>query len=238
MTTTQVTSIASEQQTKQPYHHGNVKEALIQAAVKLLEAEPVQNLSLRRLAKEVGITPTAVYNHFSDKDALVVAIKLESFEHFNEFILKHCTGIEDPEVILLELGVAYYQFSKRFPSEFDVLFNYTIPAESNTDELIQTACQGQELLKDVIQAILVKRGKDYDEDLLVKVSIMAWTNIHGLVTLTASDSIKTSAECQGWPVKYALLEDKEVESMISDHVSVMINGMINCQCFQVGCESC
>ena len=238
MTASQMTPLTSDDQSKQPYHHGNVKEALVEAAIKLLESEPVQNLSLRRLAKEVGITPTAVYNHFSDKDALVAAIKLESFENFNDFIRAHCADIDDPETIFLELGVAYYRYSKQYPSQFDVLFNYAIPAESNTDELIQTACQGQELLKNVIQAILIKRNKSYDEDLLIKASLMAWTNIHGLVALVASGSIKSSAECQGWPKKFALEEDQDVEQMIADHVSVMINGMINCQCFQIDCESC
>ncbi len=203
-----------------------------------MESEPVQNLSLRRLAKEVGITPTAVYNHFSDKDALVAAIKLESFDYFNEFLRSHCSDIEDPEIIFRELGVAYYRFSKQSPSQFDVLFNYAIPAEANTEELIQTACQGQELLKNVIQAILIKKNKPFDEELLIKASIMSWTHIHGLVTLTASGSIKTSAECQEWPKKFALEEDKDVEDMIADHVSVLINGMINCQCFQIDCQNC
>jgi AcrR family transcriptional regulator len=222
----------AESKSKQTYHHGNVKEALIQAAITLLQDEPVQNLSLRRLAKEVGITPTAVYNHFSDKDALVAAIKMESFENFNQFLKQHCTEIDDPEKIFLELGVGYYRFSKQYPSQFDVLFNYAIPPESNTEELIETACQSQELLKNVIQAILIKRGKDYNEDILIKASLMAWTQIHGLVTLTASGSIAASARCQEWPEQFAMIQDKDVEQMIADHVSVLIHGMTQCQCFQ------
>ena len=50
----------------QRYHHGNVKEALIDVAMKLIEANEVEMISLRRLSKEVGVTPSAVYNHFSD----------------------------------------------------------------------------------------------------------------------------------------------------------------------------
>lgn len=228
----------TDTQTKQSYHHGNVKEALVQAAVKLLESEPVQNLSLRRLAKEVGITPTAVYNHFSDKDALVVAIKLEAFEHFNQYILTHCAGEDEPENVLVELGVAYYLYSRQYSSKFDVLFNYEVPLEANTEELIQTACQGQELLMNLIRGILQKHNKNFNEDLLIKASIMAWTNIHGLVTLIASGSIKASAECQDWPPKYKLDDDVEVKRIIADNVSVLLNGFFNCQCFQVDCQDC
>ena len=223
----------TELETKQNYHHGNVKAALIDAAKALLLTEKVQNLTLRRLAKEVGVTPTAVYNHFSDKDALVCAIKLEGFENFNVFIKEQCADIDDPEKIIVQLGIAYYRFYKIYPSQFDVLFNYAIPPESISDDLIERACQSQDLLKNVIQAILVKRGKDFNEDVLVKASIMAWTQIHGLVTLTASGSIAASANCQGWPEKYAMIHDKDVEQMIRDQVSVMIHGLADCQCFQV-----
>ena len=228
----------AELQIKQSYHHGNVKLALVQAAIHLLRDEPVQNLSLRRLAKEVGITPTAVYNHFSDKDALIAAIKQESFENFNEFLRNQCADIDDPEKILMQLGIAYYRFSKQFPSQFDVLFNYTIQPEANTEELIETACQSQDLLKEVIKAILIKRDKKFNENVLIKASILAWTQIHGLVTLTASGSISTSARCHEWPEQFALEKESEVEQMISDQVSVMINGLTSCQCFAVDCNNC
>ena len=224
---------AAEQHNKQSYHHGNVKAALVHAAINLLQDEPVQNLSLRRLAKEVGITPTAVYNHFSDKDALIAAIKLEGFDNFNKFLQQHCAEVDDPEKILLQLGIGYYRFSREFPSQFEILFNYSIPLESNTEELIETACQSQDLLKNVIQAVLVKRDKSFDEDVLIKACIMAWTQIHGLVTLTASGSIGASAHCHGWPEQFALLKDYDVEKMIADQISVLVQGMTSCQCFQI-----
>ena len=228
---------SAEQHHKQAYHHGNVKVALVHAAISLLQEEPVQNLSLRRLAKEVGITPTAVYNHFSDKDALIAAIKQEGFDNFNAFLQKHCAEVDDPEKIMLQLGIAYYRFSREFSSQFDILFNYSIPFESNTEELIATACQSQDLLKDVIQAILVKRGNSFNEDILIKASIMAWTQIHGLVTLAASGSIGASAHCHGWPEQFALLNEGDVERMIADQISVLIQGMTSCQCFQVDRQS-
>lgn len=225
----------AEQKPKQTYHHGNVKEALIQAAINLLMEEPVQNLTLRRLAKEVGITPTAVYNHFSDKDALIAAIKVEGFANLNQFLKQQCSEVEvdDPEKVFLALGVAYYRFSQLFPSTFDVLFNYTIPPESQTQELIEIASRSQELLTNVIQAVLVKRGKSYNEDVLIKASLMAWTHIHGLVRLVASGSIAANARCQGWPEKFAMTKDKDVEQMIADQIAVLIHGMTNCSCFQL-----
>ena len=63
--------------TQDSYHHGNVKEALIDAALRLIESNQEGAMSLRRLSREVGITAPAVYNHFADKEALMIAIKVQ-----------------------------------------------------------------------------------------------------------------------------------------------------------------
>jgi AcrR family transcriptional regulator len=65
------------------YHHGNVKEALLTAAQNHIENNQGEKISLRALSKEVGITPSAVYNHFADKDALLLAIKIRIPENFH-----------------------------------------------------------------------------------------------------------------------------------------------------------
>lgn len=68
------------------YHHGNVKEALLTAAQNHIENNQCEKISLRALSKEVGITPSAVYNHFADKDALLLAIKIRIFQNLNRFL--------------------------------------------------------------------------------------------------------------------------------------------------------
>lgn len=216
---------------KQSYHHGNVKAALIEAAKNLLMKEKVQNLTLRRLAKEVGITPTAVYNHFSDKDALIVAIKTEGFEHYNAYLQQHCTETEDPEKMLLQLGIGYYHFSRDFPSQFEILFNYTVSPEADITELLQTSCQSEEQLRDVMRRIFEKHGQEYNDETLIRACLMAWTQIHGLVTLIAAGAIRSTAECQEWPEKFSLVDDKEVDQLIADHISVLIQGITHCECF-------
>ena len=75
----------TEEDKTQPYHHGNVREALIDEGMQLIESNQVELLSLRRLAKEVGVTPSAVYNHFPNRNALMLAIKIRLYDEFNKF---------------------------------------------------------------------------------------------------------------------------------------------------------
>lgn len=62
------------------YHHGNVKNELINAALEIMENEDLEKVSLRRLARMIGVTPAAVYNHFASKDVLMEGIKTRAFE--------------------------------------------------------------------------------------------------------------------------------------------------------------
>ena len=100
----------------QPYHHGDVKNALINAAMKLIDTNELEAMSLRRLAKEVGVTPSAVYNHFTDKDALMMAIKIRLYEDINRYFDSHYPESDDPEQTLLDMCYTYFHFSREFPT--------------------------------------------------------------------------------------------------------------------------
>jgi AcrR family transcriptional regulator len=104
------------QKTGSNYHHGNVKEALLNAAQNHIENSQGEMISLRALSKEVGVTPSAVYNHFSDKSALLLAIKIRIYQSFNKFFAKNCKETESPDKALTEMCLAYFHFSREFPS--------------------------------------------------------------------------------------------------------------------------
>ncbi len=99
--------LTEEQKSSPRYHHGNVKKALIDVAMTLLEENQLARISLRRLSKEVGVTPSAVYNHFVDKDALMLAIKMRVYEDFNSFFEERSSAARNPQPQPLAMGLAY-----------------------------------------------------------------------------------------------------------------------------------
>ena len=68
------------------YHHGNLRQSLLEASIKLLDNEGFDALSLRRLAEEVGVSRQAPYHHFRDKQALLAAIGEEGFSRLNQML--------------------------------------------------------------------------------------------------------------------------------------------------------
>ena len=221
--------LTEDQKANNSYHHGNVKEALVDVAMQLIEADEVELISLRRLSKEVGVTPSAVYNHFSDKNALMLAIKLRLYEDFNRFFEGRSSQTENPEQALLEMCLAYYHFSQEQPSRFHFLFSSTLPLEWSTPQMVEISCRGIVKTRRLVLKIYEKYQIPCDEEAAVNTTLLVWSQLHGIVTLKNSGSIQAAVAYQDWPPSCALAHDEEVEQLIRNHVEMTVNAILNSQ---------
>jgi len=114
---------------KQPYHHGDLKNALIAAGIDVLAKEGVHGLSLRKVAQRAGVSHAAPYAHYTDKQALIAAISTEGYRRLYETL----RGVgeryhDDPLRQLVEGAWAYVQFALQEPDHFKLTFS--VAAES------------------------------------------------------------------------------------------------------------
>jgi AcrR family transcriptional regulator len=105
---------------KMSYHHGNLRPALIRAAVDILDAEGTPGLTLRAVARRAGVSRQAPYNHFRDVDDLIAAVAETSFDELLDE-LDSVLGEGHPRQ-LEELGVRYVLFAVMNPARFRVMF--------------------------------------------------------------------------------------------------------------------
>lgn len=213
----------------QPYHHGNVKEALVDTALKLIENHDIGTLSLRKLSREVGITPSAVYNHFADKDALLLAIKTRIYDHMNQYFEARRSTATDPEQVLLEICMAYYHYSNEHSSQFQFLFSSTLPLEWQTPETVAVSCRSLLHVRKLVWQIFEKYQIPCLETAVVNAALLVWSQVHGIVTLRNSGSIKAAVAHLEWPTSCGLANDAEVEQLIRSHLQLMVNGILNSQ---------
>ena len=209
------------------YHHGNVKEALLDAAQDYIENNEGEMISLRALSKKVGVTPSAVYNHFDDKNALILAVKMRLYQGFNEFYAEHCTETNDAKNALVEMCLAYFHFSRLYPRQFKCLFSSSLPMEWSTDEVIDISCRCIVRVRGLVLAIHNKYQLHCSEEEIVNATLLIWSQLHGIITLRNSGLIAAAVTHQGWPQSCGLIEDHNVERLIKNHVQVMIDGMVN-----------
>ncbi len=156
---------------KSGYHHGDLRAALLTTAMRMLENG--ETFSLRAVARNAGVSPTAPYRHFADRDALESALAVEGFRD-----LKHdlTAGRDLPTSIadLAEFGVAYVDFAMRRPALFRLMFGN--PCDDCNDERVQAADELNELLTQALAN--VAPGSD-----ATALACAGWGLAHGLACL-------------------------------------------------------
>ena len=127
---------------KRPYHHGDLRAALIRAALSLIEEHGVKGLALSDAARLAGVSVAAPYRHFKDKEALLAEIAAEGFVLFRDALARASRGNpEDKVKRLVEMGVAYVDFALQHRSHFKVMWESGIP-KGKYPELGKTAGRG------------------------------------------------------------------------------------------------
>jgi AcrR family transcriptional regulator len=115
-----------EESAKRAYHHGDLREALIEQAITSVNAVGADHVSLRAVAAAVGVSPSAAYHHFADKDALIEAVSERGFGELDSFILSQVstdTGQSNPIELLRHSAKAYISFAVDHPHLFQVMFS-------------------------------------------------------------------------------------------------------------------
>lgn len=211
------------------YHHGNVRQALVDAAMALMSREPLDQLSLRRLAREVGVTPSAVYNHFPDKGALLLAVRARAFTELNDYFDSVCDPAIDPEDGLLQMCLAYYRFAESNPTQFSILFGDTAPVQENSPDLQRLSCRTIGRLRELMAAICRKYELNCDESTLVQAVLLTWAQMHGLVVLKVSGSLQVTFGRPDWPGYSTLPSDDHIRNLLREMVKQQVAGMLASQ---------
>ena len=116
---------------ERPYHHGNLRRALLDEALSTIRSEGVEKLTLREIGARVGVSRTALYRHFADKRALLAAVATEGFRTLRE----HLVGAWDEGGRGRDgfdaMGVAYIRFAVANPSHYRVMFGGFIDTKAS-----------------------------------------------------------------------------------------------------------
>lgn len=105
------------------YHHGNLRQALIDAAVQLVEEVGAENVSVREAAKRAGVSPGAPFRHFNNKIALMTAVAEQAMAQFRAEITKAVEDVasDDPIERFAAIGVAYLRWAFQNPTQFQII---------------------------------------------------------------------------------------------------------------------
>ncbi|MBJ7408959.1 MAG: TetR/AcrR family transcriptional regulator [Phenylobacterium sp.] len=162
-----------------PYHHGDLRRALVDAARRLLEAEGPSALSLRAVAREAGVSPAAPYHHFKDKSELLDAVAHEGWETLNAQMAEAKARDTGPHQ-LTGLGIAYVCFARENPALYRVMYDMV-----REKEALPLDVQGDnDSAYCMVRDTMVEHGADPGaETHLELATIAAWCGAHGLAEM-------------------------------------------------------
>lgn len=160
------------------YHHGDLRSALLAAGRELLVERGPAGFSLNELSRRVGVSTAAPYRHFADRDALLDALADEGYAIFGAALRAAARAAPDPRACLVGLGVAYLDFAAEHPDVFQLMFGdragRPAPAGPPTFEPLVTA---------VVQA--QDAGVLPADQAVGDLARTIWATLHGLAVLDA-----------------------------------------------------
>lgn len=170
------------------YHHGDLKNALIQAGVEILSKEGIDGLSLRKVAQRAGVSHNAPYSHFPDKQSLIAAISTEGFKQlYEEMDTAVSTYANDPKRQLQEGAWAYVQFAMNNTDTFKIMFSGVLEKEKEYPAFVEISQRTFNRVADIVRACQVAGILKPGPPEMTAVSV--WGQIHGIISLLLEGQI-------------------------------------------------
>jgi AcrR family transcriptional regulator len=164
------------------YHHGNLKEALVRAALELIAEKGPAGFTFADAARWAGVSPAAPYRHFRDRDALLADVARRGFEEFSAALAKAWDdGRPDVLRAFDRLGRAYLDFAKREPAYYSAMFEAGVPLDADAD-LRETGERAFAVLRGAAEKLVaLMPGSGRPPALMVALHI--WAMTHGIASL-------------------------------------------------------
>jgi AcrR family transcriptional regulator len=194
----------------QKYHHGDLKNALIKAGIEILSKEGVGGLSLRKVAKRAGVSHSAPYSHFPDKQSLIAAISTEGFHQlYAELDAAVSPYANHPKQQLLEGTRAYTRFAMDHTDIFKIMFSGALEKEKDYPAFVDISQKTFDRVVNIVQACQTVKVLGSGSPEILAVSV--WGQIHGIVSLALEGQIS-----------HTVLDRHTVQDVVSFAIEQMI----------------
>jgi AcrR family transcriptional regulator len=194
------TSAAPVRKRANRYHHGDLRRALLQAAVRTIRTHGVDGLTLRGVGSAVGVSRTALYRHFTDKAALLAAVAAEGFRTLHAELTESWRRAGQGLSGFEAMGIAYVRFAVAHPSHYRVMFGADISSLEHA-ELGEEGSAAFQVLVDAIAALQAQQLARGDEPR--QMALFVWAAVHGVAMLAIDGRLGSESSAIDSLTRYA-----------------------------------
>lgn len=170
------------------YHHGDLKNALIKAGVEILSKEGMEGLSLRKVAQRAGVSHSAPYSHFPDKQSLIAAISTEGFNQlYSELDAAILAYPKNPKKQLQQGAEAYVQFALNNTDTFKIMFSGVLEKEKDYPAFVEISSKTFQRVVGVVRAC--QEAGLLRSSSAEMMAVAVWGQVHGIISLALEGQI-------------------------------------------------
>lgn len=168
----------------------DLREACLEEAIAIIGEGGLERLSLREVARRLGVSHQAPYRHFASRDHVLAEIVRRAFDDFAT-ALASPPVTDDPAADSLAMGFAYVQFALSRPLHYRLMFGGALPDRAAHPAMMQGAREAYGVLRRSLERLFAERGEPLDSDAVDREALFAWSSLHGVVSLLRTDAFAT-----------------------------------------------
>jgi AcrR family transcriptional regulator len=170
--------------TKTKYHHGDLRKSLVSTASDMVAEAGIEGLSLRKLAEKIGVSRTAAYHHFTDKNDLLCAIAEQAFKRWHQISSEIFTQENLSNVDKYRNFVhAYIGFANENPSLYELMFGRVIWKENNSTATLKNIAYASFNYQVEMTKLWQEQGIINSEENTLRLAQVSWATLHGIARL-------------------------------------------------------
>jgi AcrR family transcriptional regulator len=170
------------------YHHGDLRRAIMNAALEMTTESGLASLSLREIARRIGVTTAAPYHHFKDRQSLLVELAIEGYWGLFEAMSLALKNTKSADSEMEAAAVAYLHFGRSYPAQYAIMFSGELTPHPRAGEMMLVANRSL----DLVRASLGSSG-NLGEAERTEAAFCAWSLLHGILMLDRNTVLREDA---------------------------------------------
>jgi len=175
-----------------PYHHGNLREELLEAAIRLIAEVGPTAFTLREVARRAGVSHNAPYRHFRDRDDLMAAVAAQGFRELTQAMMDAAGQRSDALDRLKRAGIGYVTFALRRPEHFTVMFDAPVSKRKHPD----SAAAAEQAFGTLTSFVKGCQDAGRLSGDLRQMALLAWTMVHGVAKLAITGRLPFASSAE------------------------------------------